>query len=50
MSRLTLVLSLSAVAASAQDAQLASRAASVLEQRCFVCHGPSLSQSGLRLD
>jgi mono/diheme cytochrome c family protein len=50
MSRLTLALLLSAWAASAQDAQLATRALGVLEQRCQACHGPSLAQSGLRLD
>jgi len=50
MSRLTLVFFLAAVAAYAQDTQLASRAAVVLEQRCLICHGSSLSQSGLRLD
>ena len=37
-------------ALSAQDAQLAARAFGVLEQRCLACHGPALSQSGLRLD
>jgi mono/diheme cytochrome c family protein len=50
MSRLIVAFVLSACAASAQDAQLALRALSVLEQRCQGCHGPSLAQSGLRLD
>ena len=35
---------------SAQDTELASRAVGVLEQRCFVCHGTGLAQSGLRLN
>src|SRR4051812_5206193 len=34
----------------AQDADLASRGVKVLEQRCWVCHGANLAQSGLRLD
>ena len=50
MRRLVLALVLSACAASAQDAQLAARALGILEQRCQACHGPSLAQSGLRLD
>src|SRR2546430_1629735 len=50
MSRLTLALILTMMVASAQDPQLASRAVSLLEQRCWGCHGPALSQSGLRLD
>ena len=33
-----------------QDVQLAARAVGVLEQRCWGCHGPGLTQSGLRLD
>ena len=35
---------------SAQDADVASRAVGVLEQRCFTCHGANLAQSGLRLN
>jgi mono/diheme cytochrome c family protein len=50
MSRLLLAFVVGASAVSAQDAQLATRALGVLEQRCVVCHGPALSQSGLRLD
>jgi mono/diheme cytochrome c family protein len=50
MSRLLLAFVFGAAVVSAQDAQLATRALGVLEQRCVVCHGPALSQSGLRLD
>src|SRR5437016_2321840 len=50
MSRLPLGLLLTAWIVSAQDADLAPRAVRLLEQRCFGCHGASLSQSGLRLD
>src|SRR4051794_15063609 len=50
MNRLTLAFVLGVSMAAAQDAELASRAVSVLEQRCQGCHGPALSQSGLRLD
>ncbi|MES1257032.1 MAG: PSD1 and planctomycete cytochrome C domain-containing protein [Acidobacteriota bacterium] len=34
----------------AQDADLASRAVGVMEQRCFGCHGASAAQGGLRLN
>jgi len=50
MSRLMLAFVLGASVVSAQDTQTASRAIGVLEQRCWSCHGPALSQSGLRLD
>src|SRR3954447_17630017 len=50
MGRVSLVLVLAGFAAYAQDAQLASQAVGVMEQRCWGCHGPALSQSGLRLD
>jgi hypothetical protein len=50
MGRLILATVLGALAISAQDAQVASRALAVLEQRCWGCHSASLSQSGLRLD
>src|SRR2546425_7514308 len=50
MSRLLLGFLLTASFVSAQDSDLASRAVTLLEQRCFGCHGASLSQSGLRLD
>ena len=50
MSRLFLGFLLTTSLVPAQDADLASRAVSLLEQRCFGCHGASLSQSGLRLD
>jgi hypothetical protein len=35
---------------SAQDADVASKAVGVLEERCFTCHGANLAQSGLRLN
>ena len=34
----------------AQDSDLADRAALVLKQNCWECHGPRTQQSGLRLD
>src|SRR5689334_21258085 len=34
----------------AQDPDLALRGVKVLEQRCWVCHGAGLAQSGLRLN
>src|ERR1051326_2140001 len=34
----------------AQDMDVASRGVKVLEQRCWVCHGASVAQSGLRLN
>ena len=49
MKRLLLQFALTAGIVSAQDADLAVRAAKVLEQRCLMCHGPSLAQSGLNL-
>ena len=36
--------------AAAQNTDIAARAISVLEQRCFVCHGAGMAQSALRLD
>ena len=50
MSRLLLGLLLPLLVLCAQDADLASRGVKVLEQRCWVCHGANLAQSGLRLD
>src|SRR5690242_19229011 len=50
MGRLSLLFALAGFAAFAQDAQLASQAVGVIEQRCWGCHGSALSQSGLRLD
>jgi hypothetical protein len=50
MGRLSLLFALAGFAAFAQDAQLASQAVGVMEQRCWGCHGSALSQSGLRLD
>jgi mono/diheme cytochrome c family protein len=50
MRRVLFGLALTASLVSAQDTELASRAVSVLEQRCFGCHGPNLAQSGLRLN
>jgi len=50
MSRLLLAFALTGSLLYAQDADLASRAVSLLEQRCYVCHGASLAQSGLRLN
>jgi mono/diheme cytochrome c family protein len=50
MSRLILAIVVCASAVSAQDSPVASQALKVLEQRCWSCHGPALSQSGLRLD
>jgi mono/diheme cytochrome c family protein len=47
---LVLVLILSTSPLYAQDADLATRAVSLLEQRCFGCHGANLAQSGLRLN
>src|SRR6266700_5372627 len=50
MCRLLPCVALVASLLSAHDADLASRAVSLLEQRCFVCHGAALAQSGLRLN
>src|SRR2546426_2501945 len=50
MSRLLLGYVLTASVLCAQDSDLASRAVSLLEQRCVVCHGAALAQSGLRLN
>ena len=50
MSRLLLGLLLPLLVLCAQDADLASRGVKVLEQRCWVCHGANLAQSGLRLN
>src|SRR6266705_399506 len=50
MSRLLLGYVLIASVLCAQDGELASRAVSLLEQRCVVCHGAALAQSGLRLN
>src|SRR5258708_15061154 len=49
MRRLLLSVALASSLLSAHDADLASRAVSLLEQRCFVCHSAALAQSGLRL-
>ena len=49
MSRLIVGFAVSACLLFAEDADLASRAIGVLEQRCFVCHGTGLAQSGLKL-
>src|SRR5712692_1583391 len=50
MSRLLLGLVLATCVVRAQDTDVAARGVRILEQRCWVCHGPNLSQSGLRLD
>src|SRR5438105_15741980 len=50
MSRLLFGFALSISLVCAQDMGLASRAVTVIEQRCFACHGSSLAQSGLRLN
>src|SRR5882672_9540697 len=50
MRRLLLCVALAASLLSAHDADLATRAVSLLEQRCFVCHSAALAQSGLRLN
>ena len=49
MNRLWLRLALTVGVLPAQDSELASRAARILEQRCQTCHGTSLAQSGLNL-
>ena len=49
MSRLLLRFALASGVLAAQDSDLATRAVKVLEQRCQMCHGPSLAQSGLNL-
>jgi cytochrome c551/c552 len=49
MNRLLLPFALATGVLSAQDPDLAMRAVKVLEQRCLMCHGPSLAQSGLNL-
>ena len=48
MNRLLLRFALATGVLSAQDSDLAVRAVKVLEQKCRVCHGPSLAQSGLQ--
>src|SRR5438067_9585072 len=50
MGRLLFGFAVTTVALCAQSTELASRAVSVLEQRCTGCHGASLAQSGLRLN
>src|SRR5262249_19480188 len=50
MVRLILAFACVVSVVSAQDPQVASQAVRVLEQRCWMCHGAGLSQSGLRLD
>ena len=50
MGRVLFGLALASSLLSAQDSGLGARAVKVLEQRCWGCHGPSLAQSGLRLD
>src|SRR5262249_22202339 len=50
MRRLLPCAALAVSVLSAHDASLASRAVSLLEQRCLVCHGAALAQSGLRLN
>jgi mono/diheme cytochrome c family protein len=50
MSRLFFSFLFTVALLGAQETDLPARAAGILEQRCFICHGPSLSQSGLRLD
>ena len=49
MSRLLLRLALACGMLSAQESGLADRAVRIIEQRCQICHGPSLAQSGLNL-
>jgi hypothetical protein len=49
MNRLLLRFALATGVLSAQDSDLAVRAVKVLEQKCQMCHGPSLAQSGLNL-
>jgi cytochrome c551/c552 len=50
MKRLFLTLIAGSTILCAQDADLSTRATAVLQQRCLVCHGAGLAQSGLRLD
>src|SRR5438105_7082308 len=50
MGRLLFGFAVTTVALCAQSTELASRAVTVLEQRCWGCHGASLAQSGLRLN
>src|ERR1700694_176265 len=50
MSRPLLGFVLTASLLCAQDSELASRAVSLLTQRCVVCHGTALAQSGLKLN
>jgi hypothetical protein len=50
MSRLLLGYVLTVSVLCTQDRDLASRAVSLLTQRCVVCHGAALAQSGLRLN
>ena len=49
MNRLLLRFALTTCVLSAQDSDLAARAVKILEQRCQMCHGPALVQSGLNL-
>src|SRR5665213_3640084 len=50
MRRVFLAYALCALSAAAQNTDLPARATGILEQRCFVCHGTGLAQSGLRLN
>jgi len=50
MCRLLPYVALAASLLSGRDADLATRAVSVPEQRRFVCHSAALAQSGLRLN
>jgi hypothetical protein len=50
MFRLSFGFILTASLLSGQDADVASKAVGVLEQRCFTCHGANLAQSGLQLN
>jgi hypothetical protein len=50
MVRLLSTLFVTAWVVRAQSADVAARGVKVLEQRCWVCHGANLAQSGLRLD
>ncbi|MDQ1471754.1 MAG: hypothetical protein QOJ99_3234, partial [Bryobacterales bacterium] len=50
MTRLIFIFLAAVSVIPAQDAQLASQAVGILEQRCVACHGASLAQSGLMLN